>query len=79
MPSLQCRRRVHPEKYGITVNEGQRFNGDRLVVFYEDKLGLLPYCEPVQVPDAQGRLQTGCKPVNGGVPQVCIFTRAHDL
>ncbi|KAI6238004.1 Hyaluronidase [Aphelenchoides fujianensis] len=67
--------KVHPEAYGITVNVGNRFLGDKLVIFYT--FGRLPYCNRRQ--RLMGVTKKGYKchtPVDGGVPQAANFT-AH--
>ncbi|CAG9531087.1 unnamed protein product, partial [Cercopithifilaria johnstoni] len=49
-----------PEKYGLLVNEGHKFQGDIIVVFYEQKFGLYPHYR---------NFSDISSAVNGGIPQ----------
>uniref|UniRef100_A0A8R1U063 Hyaluronidase n=1 Tax=Onchocerca volvulus TaxID=6282 RepID=A0A8R1U063_ONCVO len=48
------------KRYGILVNSGHKFLGEVIVVFYEEKFGLLPYYHNYSDPKSA---------VNGGIPQ----------
>ncbi|KAI6238034.1 Hyaluronidase [Aphelenchoides fujianensis] len=74
VPSDSCKQ-VQPEAYGITTNTGNRFLGDKLVIFYS--FGKLPYCNKRQELMALKTKASVCKnAVDGGLPQVANFT-AH--
>lgn len=64
MPSQQCKQ-VQPGNYNILANTGNKFRGEKFVIFYEPDLGLYPWCE--QGPnDVKNECQVM---INGGVPQ----------
>ncbi|XP_072203319.1 hyaluronidase-3 isoform X1 [Excalfactoria chinensis] len=68
IPSGRCQRRfgvgLPLADYGIVENEGGRFAGQNITIFYKNKFGLYPYISP------QGDLH------NGGIPQRAPL-RAH--
>ncbi|VDK69494.1 unnamed protein product [Litomosoides sigmodontis] len=75
-PTKQCRnwtKLERPENYGILTNSGYEFQGDTIVVFYEDQFGLYPYYRNFSDPSSA---------VNGGIPQHADLTahlkKVHD-
>ncbi|CAJ0605713.1 unnamed protein product [Cylicocyclus nassatus] len=70
-PTEQCHKKngttyIDFKKYNITTNSNFKFNGDQIVIFYEDTFGLYPYYENYSMDH----------PVNGGLPQKCDL-KAH--
>uniref|UniRef100_A0A803Y3W6 Hyaluronidase n=1 Tax=Meleagris gallopavo TaxID=9103 RepID=A0A803Y3W6_MELGA len=61
IPSGRCQRRfgvgLPLADYGIVENQGGRFAGQNITIFYKNKFGLYPYISPQGVP------------YNGGIPQ----------
>uniref|UniRef100_A0A669QK77 Hyaluronidase n=1 Tax=Phasianus colchicus TaxID=9054 RepID=A0A669QK77_PHACC len=61
IPSGRCQRRfgigLPLADYGIVENQGGRFAGQNITIFYKNKFGLYPYISPQGVPH------------NGGIPQ----------
>ncbi|CAD5218152.1 unnamed protein product [Bursaphelenchus okinawaensis] len=77
VPDHICNNRTHPEDYGITVNQGHNFHGDKIVIFYEEQLGLFPFCADDKFDKKCYMKATECRyPRNGGVPQNANLT-AH--
>lgn len=62
VPSQQCKQ-VQPSKYNITANAGNKFRGEKLVIFYEPDLGLYPYFVTPEIDKRETKM------INGGVPQ----------
>ncbi|CAJ0931883.1 unnamed protein product, partial [Mesorhabditis belari] len=63
-PTENCIRKgvqIPLDKYGILHNQGQRFFGDNIVIFYEYAFGTFPYFE----------YGNASRPMNGGLPQLC--------
>uniref|UniRef100_A0A0N5CH87 Hyaluronidase n=1 Tax=Strongyloides papillosus TaxID=174720 RepID=A0A0N5CH87_STREA len=53
--------RIDVEKYGIIANAGQKFNGEKIVIFYERNVGLYPHLKNIN--------STHNEYYNGGIPQ----------
>ncbi|KAI6184671.1 Hyaluronidase [Aphelenchoides bicaudatus] len=66
VPSGACSG-VKPEEYNIVTNDDRKFNGNKLVIFYN--LGLIPYCNENQITGVNSEQSECDDPVNGGVPQ----------
>ncbi|KAK0396127.1 hypothetical protein QR680_001581 [Steinernema hermaphroditum] len=63
-PTYNCHRMnitIPLEKYGIKVNRDMKFQGEEVVLFYEQKFGLYPYYKRVN--------SSSYDTVNGGLPQ----------
>uniref|UniRef100_A0A0R3RP10 Hyaluronidase n=1 Tax=Elaeophora elaphi TaxID=1147741 RepID=A0A0R3RP10_9BILA len=64
VPSEQCKEWMleeRPESYGVLVNKGHKFHGEKIVLLYEEKFGLYPYYKNESDPESA---------INGGIPQV---------
>ncbi|VDM79315.1 unnamed protein product [Strongylus vulgaris] len=63
-PSGKCQKNktyhINLESYKIKENTDHKFEGDKIVIFYESKFGLYPYYKEYNA----------SQPINGGLPQV---------
>ncbi|KAG8199841.1 hypothetical protein JTE90_015839 [Oedothorax gibbosus] len=72
VPSLQCKNNYGIDfesllgKYGVLVNENEKFQGGNITIFYEEQLGLYP------------KISESGEFINGGIPQRSIMQKHLD-